>query len=284
MLLVAALLKAADPQLFIEEIQGYHVFPTAASFGAYFFLVVEVVIGLALVLHVAPRPAIAAFAGLMLFFIGITGYAWSQGHAGGCGCFGRLASRPPGEVMLEDGAYVLLAAFAFWRARSWVSSSRPRWAAFAVALPVFLTAPWSMPRLPIDSLITGIRPGTSLENLAADDLKEPLTQGLVFVAFLGKDCKPCDQALPLMNTLAQTEGAPRVNGIFSGDRREKRAWALEHVPSFPLAHASTKSLRQYYRRLPVFVLLQDGSVRRIWWSRPPTAEEVMAAGGGEVAG
>lgn len=279
MLLVAALLKAADPHLFIDEIRGYQVFPSLAPLAAYAFLLVEILIALVMILHVMPRFALAAFMALMLFFIGITAWAWAHGHTGGCGCFGRLASRPPWEVMIEDGIYVVLAGFSFWAVPAWIRSSRTRWVACAVALPVFLTGPWLLPRAPVDSFITGLKPGSNLQNLAADDLKQPLTEGKVFMAFLGDECPACIQSLPVLEQLAATEGAPRVNGIFAGDRKEKRAWALEHVPSFALAHASKKSLHQYYRRLPVFILMEDGRVQKIWWDRAPTPEQVLVAAG-----
>ena len=213
---------------------------------------------------------------LMLFFIGITAYAWSQGNTSDCGCFGRMGSRPPNEVILEDLAYVALAAFAFWKA-PWVSGSRGRWMAYGLTLPLFLALPWAAPRLPVDSLVTPLRPGYNLETLAAEDLKVPLGDGRVFVAFLGEKCQPCLQALPMMAELTQRDGGTKVTGIFAGDRARKRAWALEHLPAFPLANASEKTLRQYYRRLPVFLLLEDGVVRKVWWSRQPTVDEVMAA-------
>jgi hypothetical protein len=274
MLLYAAVLKAADPSLFIEQIRGYKIFPALATTGTFVFLWVEVIVAWMLILQVAPRWSLLAFAALMLLFVGVTAYAWSQGNASDCGCFGRMASRPPKEVILEDLAYVAVAVFAFWKS-PWISDSRPRWILYGVTLPIFLALPWVAPRLPIDSVVTPMRPGYSLETLAADDLKVPLGEGSVFVAFLGETCPRCDAALPMMAELTQLEGGPKVTGVFAGDRARKRAWALDRLPAFPLASASEKTLRQYYRNLPVFALLEDGVVKRIWWRRTPTADEVM---------
>ena len=148
---------------------------------------------------------------------------------------------------------------------------------YALLLPLFLAMPWAAPRLPVDPWVTSMRPGVSLEHLAADDLKVPLSDGRVFVAFLSDGCAACPEALPMMETLGRSSGAPRVTAIFAGDRAAKRAWALEHVPSFPLAHAPVKSLRQYYRKLPVFLLLEEGTIRRIWWNRIPSPQEVLNA-------
>ena len=274
MLLYAALLKASDPVLFIEQMRGYRVFPQLAPFGAHAFLWAEFIIGLMLILRVAPRWSLLGFIALMLFFVGVTAYAWAHGHTDDCGCFGRMASRPPKEVILEDLLYVALGAFACLTA-PWVSRSRGRWMAYALVLPLFLALPWIGPKLPVDSLVTSLRPGVNLETLAAEDLKVPLGDGTVFVAMLGDRCRACDEALPMMGELAKRDGGPKVTGIFVGDRAKKRAWALDHMPAFPLANASEKVLRQYYRTLPVFVLLQEGVVKKVWWNRAPTAERVM---------
>jgi hypothetical protein len=277
MLLYAAAIKAADPSLFIEQIRGYKIFPALAPVWAYVVLWVEFILGWMLLLWVAPRWSLLGFAGLMLFFVGLTAYAWSQGNVSDCGCFGRMASRAPKDVILEDLAYTVLAAFAFWKA-PWASSSRGRWMIYGLTLPLFLALPWVAPHLPVDSLVTPVRAGYNLETLAAEDLKVPLGDGRVFVALLGDNCRPCVDALPLMAELTQRAAAPKVIGVFAGDRARKRAWALDQLPAFPLANASEKTLRQYYRTLPVFILLDEGVVRRVWWSRRPTVDEVMKAG------
>lgn len=276
MWLYAASIKAADPDLFVEQIRGYGVFPSLAGVAAPIFLWVELLLGFTLILRVAPRWSLLGTAALLLFFIAVTAYAWSQGRTEDCGCFGRMGGRPPSEVILEDTIYLALAAFAFL-VSPWRSRSRPRWIAAAALLPISLGAPWIAPRLPVDSLVTGIRPGYNLDRLAADDLKIDLGEGSVFVALLGEDCRACVEALPLMAALNQDERGPKVIGIFAGDRARKRAWALEHVPAFPLAHSPAKALRQYYRKLPVFFLARDGKITRIWWGNPPAKETVIAS-------
>lgn len=276
MLIYAALLKAADPTLFVQQVQGYQILPQLAGVAAYAFLWIEFLLGIALIVRPAPRWALLGFAGLMLLFIVVTAYAWSRGNTEDCGCFGRMASRSPKEVILEDLIFLALAGFA-WVTSPWVSRSRPRWIAAAAAAPLLLAMPWIAPRLPVDSLVTGVKPGFDLETMAADDLKVPLGAGTIFVALVGPDCRACVDALPAMSELARLDGAPRMTAIFSGDARQKRAWQLENVPAFPLAHASPKALRQYYRQLPVFLLLEEGKVRRVWWNRMPPAAEVMRA-------
>src|SRR5439155_8889390 len=62
----------------------------------------EIVAGAAAIMGYRRRLALGLLIGALMVFIGATGYAWSQGHTEGCGCFGRYAARTPGQVILED--------------------------------------------------------------------------------------------------------------------------------------------------------------------------------------
>ena len=275
MWIYAAALKSADPDLFVQQIQGYGLFPSLAGLAAPVFLWAELILGFTLILRILPRWSLLGTAALLLLFIGVTAYAWSQGRTEDCGCFGRLGHRPPQAVLVEDAIYLLLAAGAFL-VSPWRTRGRVRWIIAIALVPLALAAPWITPRLPIDSLVTGIKPGYNIERLAADDLKVDLGEGDYLIALLGESCPPCVAALAPLAELGQAAEAPPVIGVFAGDRARKRAWALEHVPAFPLAHATEKSLRQYYRRLPVFCLARDGKVTAIWWGHVPRPAEVLA--------
>lgn len=271
--LVAAAIKGADPALFVEQIRGYKILPDAiAPLAAPAMVVLEAMLGFALLLRVWPRPTILAAGTLMLLFIGATAWAWAHGNASSCGCFGRLASRGPGAVILEDALFVSLLAFAYVFGGG--GAGRRRRIAFWVLLPLALALPWIGPALPVDGWVTSLRPGASLKDLAADDLKAPLDEGRVLIALVGPDCRACDEAIEPLNAVAESAGELRVTAIFAGDRKAKFAWRNEHVPGFPVAHAPEKALRQYYRKLPAFMLLESGVVRRIWWDRPPRLEEI----------
>lgn len=268
--LAAAFLKGADLELFATQITDYGLSPAAWSPPSAVLLVIaEGVLGVALLLWFAPRIAIAATAALLVVFIAATAIGWARGDVTECGCFGRLAARGPGDVIMEDLVFLALLGIA-WRFGPKSPPLRRLRHSITVGLIVVAFAwPWLGPHAPIDRWVTGIGPGTDLSGLSAEDLRLPIEQGDVLLALVGPDCAACDASLPALEQIAQSETGLRVAAVFAGDRAAKRAWQLEHVPGFPVGHASEKALRQYYRRLPVVFSLRDGEVRQVWWGRAP---------------
>ncbi|MCA9727784.1 MAG: hypothetical protein KC729_08885, partial [Candidatus Eisenbacteria bacterium] len=239
--------------------------------------VVELALGMCAILQVARRRAVAALMGLLVVFIVATIWAWSHGNAESCGCFGRAAARGPQAVIIEDLLFLALGAVA------WFLPGITAWAGFrrlaaAVAIPIMISLPFWLPQAAIDAWVTPVKPGADLSDIAVDGIRVPVTQGRVLLALFSSDCEACDRSIPILDEIAGTDGAPTVAAVLGGDNQSRRAWVLEHVPAFPVGHTPMKALRQYYRRLPVFILMKDGIVERAWWVDPPRVSDVVSAG------
>lgn len=286
--LKAAILKATDVQLFASDIGGYEMLPESLLLPAAYGLVLfELLLGVWLLLRLLPRFTLWLSGLLLLFFIGATIWAWSHGNAEACGCFGRASSRGPIGVIVEDTIFLALVGISYLFALG-TSKTRWRWIVFAIVAPICIALPWIAPKLPIDRWVTPVHRGAVLGDIAVDGLRMSLGHDVVFLGLLGKDCEACDAAIPVMDEIAGwsadeetrkrlPESGVKVAAIFEGTGRETRAFVLEHVPAFPVGHSSEKVLRQYYRELPVFVLMDDGIVVAGWWGEAPTASEVLQA-------
>lgn len=273
----AAFLKALDLPAFADQITAHKITPAAWSGTLAFLLVItESLLALASVTLTRPRWTFVASAGLLLFFIGITAWAWAHGNTEGCGCFGRLAARSPKDVIVEDSLFLVMAIVGWWAAAR-VEAPRRSPILFAALAPLALILPFVGPNIPADALVTTLNPGTDLAHLAADDLPGPLNEGPQLLVFLSDSCAACDSGLANLSDVAAQEGAPPIVAVFAGSRRDARAWSLDKVPPFPVASSPAKVLRQYYRRLPATVLLKDGVVTVAWRNRTPTWAEVQAA-------
>lgn len=273
-LIVAAFFKAGDPALFADQITAHRVTPAAWSpWLAYVLVGAELGLAAALIAFVWPRAAFGLTIFLMVFFIVVTAWAWLHGHAEGCGCFGRLVDRSPGAVILEDGIIVVTSIVGLLLTRG-VRTRAWQWIVFAaLALPALGLTAFGR-SLPLDGIIVGVRPGTSLANMALDGPAPPLEEGRVLLALVGSDCPACDGGVPQLKEAAARDDAPVVVAVHAGAAGAAQVWRLRHLPNFRVAWASEKVLRQYYRRLPVTFLLENGVVQRVWWDRIPRADEL----------
>jgi hypothetical protein len=273
-LIVAAFFKAGDPGLFAAQITAHRVTPEAWSpWLAYLFIAAELGLAAALIAFVWPRVVFGLTIFLMLFFIGVTAWAWSHGNAEACGCFGRLTDRTPRAVIVEDAVIVVTSTIGLLLSLR-IPTPYWRWTVFGLLLipALVLTAFGSV--LPIDSTIVGIRPGANLSSMAIEGAAPPLEEGRVLLALVGPRCDACEDGVGRLKRVADDANAPQVLAVYAGKPGAAQAWRLEHVPNFPVASAPEKSLRQYYRRLPVTFLLENGIVRRVWWGRMPAVEEL----------
>jgi len=105
--LLAAVLKLQDPNLFVAQIHLYGIFSHPAALGgiAVFTLLLETLMGVAMVLGVRLNGAMpAAVLAMLLFFTGLIAYAWPED----CGCFGSVKMGP--EISIAKNVVMMVAA------------------------------------------------------------------------------------------------------------------------------------------------------------------------------
>ncbi len=280
-LATAAFFKAGDPGLFIDQITAHKVTPASWSpFFAYFFVLIELLVAAAFIAFIWPRLVFSGTILMMLGFIGLTAWAWAHGNASHCGCFGRLVERGPLEVIIEDTVVIAVCLVGLFLTRNF--KTRPwQWligtplAIIAVILTVF------GPQLPIDAMVVGVGPGDELSDIALQGARTPIDQGSVLLVFVGPDCPACNEGIPGLKTIQSSPDGPAVIAAYSGTRAEAQAWRMKTLkvrPNFPIAVASPRVLKQYYRNLPVTFLLKDGIIEKVWWNTVARPEEIQLVG------
>jgi len=272
--IAAGLLKAVDPAEFARQIGTYGIVAGRAPvFLAYLIIPLELALGSALVIGYRPRLAAILTAGLLLVFMGATAYAWSQGKTEGCGCFGSIASRTPGQVLMEDTGFLALACLAMLLSRS---SSRPRWrpaTVFCFVLAAGIALPAGAYALPIDSLVTQLKVGGLSSDLPLQEAPMDLSKGSYLVALLDVNASDARETVKRLNQLNGGR-AGAVVAFFGGEVDEKTIFCFNTSPSFEVVAVPRADLKRLYRKLPRFFQLKDGRVSRIWDGAPPTPEEV----------
>jgi hypothetical protein len=273
----ASILKAADPVEFAYQIERYGMLPASlTSAAAVFFIAVEFALAVALILDARPRLTLAGAGALFLLFTGVVAFAWSQGRIQQCGCFGLSVQRTPGETIVEDLLLLALVGASFILLRVGPPTGA-RTGVVAAAAAAGLLLPFVAPRLPVDDLVTALRPGQTIASLDPETLDEDLLRGERLIAIWGVSCPECVRDLSRLEALSGEAGMPRIVALFPDTNEEVMAFFLEHGPSFDLAAMPRAALKPYYRRLPVYFLLQDSRVVSVWRGSPPDAASIRRA-------
>jgi len=275
--LLAGVLKGLDPDEFAHQIAGYGILgPRAAALGAPLLIALEIALGAALLLGAWPRPTLVAGSALLVGFIGLEAYGMSVGRTESCGCFGAYLQRTPGEVILEDLGFLGLGILALWGLRSWKGLTGWRAGAVtAVAAAVALAFPIASPRLPIDSWVTGLAVGRSLEQMSIGTRAPGLAHGRHLVALIDLADPGASTTATALDTIAAQPGSPGVMTLTSAGEEEIAAFLWSAAPGFEITRVDREVLKRLYRRLPRFFLLDEGRVVAIYDGAPPSARDLL---------
>ncbi len=284
-LLVAALPKAFEIDLFIRQIRDYEIItnPLLIIFSAWGLIIFECCLGAALVVNYRPKIAVPLGGILFLIFIAATGYAWATGVTDDCGCFGSWIERTPEEAMLED--VILFAALVVaWK---WNRSFKT-WPFFlkelivvAVLLTGLLMPITAGPLLDrIDAAITGPVEGSEhfvLEGIPGKDFNV----GRHIVIVLATDCSHCRAEMDSLNMIAEDEDLPDVISVCMNGKKQREEFEFDFEPSFEIVQIPDDDFWRILGEgeIPRTILINDGVVVKKWDFAPPGIDEIKGAFG-----
>jgi hypothetical protein len=282
-LIVAALLKAPDMELFVREIKEYGIFSDrlVLIFIAWGLIVVELALGVGLIVVYRPKILFPMTTLLWVIFIGATGSAWITGATENCGCFGAWLKRTPGEAVVED-LILLTATVLAWAClrRSQVSQTRAKtWAVssaclIGLVLPAAFGFPISgirQPQLEAVETKIGQFPIQGLEHV-------DLNNGAYLIVVMATDCLHCQEAVPAIDMLAETVDLTSVIGLCANDEDERATFVETFQPVFPIGQVDQDVFWRLLADgdLPRVMLVRDGRVKRVWDNTVPDEEMVRA--------
>ena len=281
--LVAAAAKGGDPAAFVEQIESYAIVTGAlARLAAWVLIPFETLLAACLIFGFRRRLAALATGLLLIFFMAVTAYGWSQGRMEGCGCFGALASRGPGGVISEDTVLLVLAVIAWLPVRGagglFSEPAGQRHGLARLAAVVLLTAisiayQAAAPALPLDDYVTALRPGRQVADLGLGVALEGEEPRLV--ALLDLKSPEIQQTVEALSGLASGTGMPRQVAFAAANEEERGAFFFGF--GIHTEEAEHTSMRLLYRKLPRFFLASGGRVVETWNDGPPTPEQVAEA-------
>jgi uncharacterized membrane protein YphA (DoxX/SURF4 family) len=277
--LVAGALKVIDPVEFARQMSEYGIIGRGLSdLGAPILIAFELTLALALIVGVRPRRTALVACGLLVFFIAAEGYGLSQGRTEACGCFGAHVQRTPQQVIVEDLLFIGLALLSLWGLRHWRGASRRRAAVVVAAGGLLaLSAAIASPSLPIDSLVTALEEGRSLEEMGIAETAPGLGQGRHLVALIDVADPDAADTAARLDALAIEPGAPGVIALTPATEEERLAFTLLAYPEFDVYNVDRPVLKRLYRRLPRFFLIEAGRVVALFDDAVPESKDLLSS-------
>lgn len=276
----AGVLKSLDVAEFARQTAEYHVVgPGAAAILAPILIAFETSLGVALLTGFRPRLAAALTGGLLLFFISLEAWGLSHGRTEACGCFGAYVKRTPTQVIAEDLLFLGLAVVTVAGLGAWQSRRRAL-TGVVVGVTAVLAGGLAIasPRLPIDSWVTDLAVGKSIDDLGLGAKIDADTAANGLVAILDLTDPVSKEASTELNSLLASPGAPRVIALTPSTEEEHAAFLWDSYPSFDLKTADRPLLKRLYRRLPLYFRLQGGRVTAVYAGPRPPAADLLSSG------
>jgi hypothetical protein len=286
-LLVAALPKAMDMEMFARQIRDYGIIshPVLLTLSAWGLIALECGLGIGLLVVYRPKLIFSLTVGLLLMFMGGTAWAWITGATEDCGCFGAWVQHTPAEAFLWE--VVLLAATVLaWVGHRHVDSPRTRAKAWAVAI-AFLVG-LALP-VPFGFSISQISASpwqaveTELSQLQIQGLDQiDLKKGAYLVILFDTECLHCQDSVPELDELSNANDLPTLIALSMNDESQRMTFAQEFEPAFRIGHISEDV---FWRLLglgdiPRTILVRDLRVLGVWDQQVPTKDMIVAAQSG----
>jgi hypothetical protein len=273
---MAGALKAIDPAEFARQISEYGIIGRGLSqIGAPILIAFELTLAFALIAGVWPRGTALVACGLLAIFIVVEAYGLSQGRTEACGCFGAYVQRTPQQVIVEDLLFIGLALLSLWGLRGWRRGAG-RLAVIAGGL-LALGFAIASPHLPIDSLVTGLTEGKSLEELGIAEIVPGLGEGRHLVALIDVADAAAGETAAHLDALALEPDAPGVIVLTPATEEERLAFTLLAFPQFDVYNVDRPVLKRLYRRLPRFFLLESGRVMALFDDAVPDLKDLLSS-------
>jgi Methylamine utilisation protein MauE len=301
-LLIAAWAKALDPAAFADQIHAEGLdFLLPAGVVALIGVALEVGLGSALVLCIRRRWVLAPAAGLVVFFLFLTGRTyWRALHGieteAGCGCFGNLVQRTPAEAFWQDALLMVPALLlAFLAARFSAGVPRVRTAVAAALTVAAVVFAWKAPELPLDDFATRLKPGVDALSWCAgsggdsprvcmDGILPELAVGEHVVVLADVTDEAFAAEVERLNEYQWNGNGPALWVAVGNTEEELFGFRFGHGPAFEIREAPPALLKPLYRTLPRSFLVQDGVVVATYRGLPPLEELAATAAGAAESG
>ena len=228
---VSGMLKALDAQSFMAALPFYQIPDWLLPSGA-LAPTLEVALGMALLLGMAPRLTAAAAAVMLIFFSVLLIVGMAGGELNTCGCFGRLLEQSPGSALVRNIILLVVCGTVSHYYRLGTPSWKP-WKVSLVGAVILVTGTltgYTIHEPQIDPTLARVGEFFPNEGITSENTPELTGTQLVFVFTV--NCEDCWNAVANAKSLAAD---PRhvLIGITSSEPHEIEWFQREFDINFP---------------------------------------------------
>jgi thiol-disulfide isomerase/thioredoxin len=284
-LLAAGILKGMDLDQFALQIRQYGLLPEnegVISGVAWFMVVVELGLGMALLVNWRPKMTLSGVIGLFSLFVIALAWAMLNGGVDDCGCFGPAVRRNPSEAMIED-LLILASAVAAWFLKERTADFRYSLKVWCVAaaciagilLPMVMTALYTDAGGEFPSQKKGEH-SILLHSKAGEKLD--LGSGTSLLILMSTDCQHCRETVPLLNeVVVDVEESIHVFGVTSSEQTEIDQFVEETFAFYPVFSINETDLFALLGddSFPKYLLVKEGKLLAQWRGEVPQTRELM---------
>ncbi|MBL8150826.1 MAG: hypothetical protein JNN15_12950 [Blastocatellia bacterium] len=286
-LLAAGFLKGIDMVSFVKQIGDYKIVssPILISTLAWVLIVVEFLLGTALIVGFKRRVAVPASLALMMVFIGALTWAWATGATVDCGCFGRWAERTPATAIVED-IFISAGLVAAWilHRKELPTYQLARLISVIAVLTIGVAISVVKSLSPEQSSDPAIRlqviDPVLFRSIKISGLEgsEAINQGTALVALIDTGCDHCQASVPTLNERFSQNLVP-LFVLCPNTEAEVAIFKEKFKASFSIGRISDEDFLKLLERgdTPRLFLLKDGKVTKIWEAHVPTEAELKSA-------
>jgi len=300
--LVSAGAKAIDMDGFGALVSAYNVVkePGLVRASSYLALISEVILGAALLggwrfkglTHILT-------AGMTAVYSGLIAYAWQVHGLEDCGCIPGLINLGPVESLIKNVVLLAMLFYVWYATRPKDGDAAPRVSLKSPAALTALAATLLITVLGVVDVATRGSNSSALQPVGEADVDRPfapfvfkadgidfdLGTGEYLVAFLNATCEHCQDSVPGLNDLANSDELPPMVSLMIGADIEVDDFLVNTMPEFPLQQIEMLTFMSFMETAPPrLYLIRDGQTAHIWdWSEDPPTIETVAADAGAAA-
>ncbi len=282
--LAASLMKAADMELFFRQILAYGIVrqPQWIVLVARTLVAFEFALGVGMLFCGMQWYILNTASATLLFFLGLTTWAWATGVTDDCGCFGGWWDHTPGEEAFQN--LILLGMLI--KAR-FGGDPRP--------VPLPRAGIWALPAACMAGLFLPLAFGFHLSAMTLPDPRISsqkidlgcvkgvdgldIERGRHLFFLMGTDCQHCQAVLGELDELAESVTGLHVLGLCKDDEKKRTAFEADFEPSFQLGQVEDKIFWRLLGKgqMPRIILFDKGRITKTWDRHVPSYDEVERA-------